>query len=210
MAAAYVAAGLIGRNGTFPDLDMLPLGTMLHNDKPDGNAYGPASPTHLSAAEQRTVMALWCAVRAPLFFGGRLPLGPDEGPTLALLTNTYLLAMHNASAGTRVVNLTGPALVEAVHGAAAAAVEHWAFAADGVGAGGAPTGTVFLAIFNGEDAAANLTVPLAAVGMPAPAARVCATDAWSGRRLPGAWLPSDVFVAPVGAHDAAVFAWVAC
>lgn len=194
-----MSAGLIGANGTFPDLDMLPLGTTLHNDKPDGSVYGPASPTHLTAPEQRTVMALWCAVRAPLFFGGRLPLGADEGATLALLTNPALLAMHNASAGTRVVNLTG------------AAGEHRGFAADAVDGSGGRTGAVYLVLLNGEDAAANVTAPLAGVGLPPAAGNIwCAVDAWSGARLPGSWARIAAFVVPVGAHDAAVFTWTAC
>jgi hypothetical protein len=104
-----MTAGLIGANGTYPDLDMLPLGTCLHNDKDDGQVYGPPSPTHFTRDEQLLLMSLWCIARAPLFFGGRLPLDAGDDWTHSLLTNGEVLAAQNASTAQRVVNVTtGP------------------------------------------------------------------------------------------------------
>ena len=78
-------AHLIGFNGTYPDFDMLPLGTMMHATKAKG-VYGPASPTRLTRDEQVTTMTLWSITRAPLFFGGRLPLDANDTWTLPLLS----------------------------------------------------------------------------------------------------------------------------
>ncbi len=49
LAESY--AHLIGVNDTFPDWDMLPLGTMMHAEKSKG-VYGPASATRLTRDEQ--------------------------------------------------------------------------------------------------------------------------------------------------------------
>ncbi len=38
-------------NDTYPDWDMLPIGTMMHASKEKG-VYGPASPTFLTRDEQ--------------------------------------------------------------------------------------------------------------------------------------------------------------
>ena len=76
---------LIGANGTYPDLDMLPLGTMMHANKEKG-VHGPASPTRLTRNEQVATMTLWSITRAPLFFGGRLPLDANDTWTLPLLS----------------------------------------------------------------------------------------------------------------------------
>ena len=78
-------AHLIGANNSFPDWDMLPLGTMMHASKEKG-VYGPASPTFLTRDEQRTVMTLWSITRAPLMFGGRLPLDVNDTWTLPLIS----------------------------------------------------------------------------------------------------------------------------
>ena len=78
-------AHLIGANNSFPDWDMLPLGTMMHASKEKG-VYGPASPTFLTRSEQTTAMTLWSITRAPLMFGGRLPLDANDTWTLPLIS----------------------------------------------------------------------------------------------------------------------------
>jgi alpha-galactosidase len=64
---------------------MLPLGTMMHGTKEKG-VHGPASPTYLTRDEQVTTMTLWAITRAPLMFGGRLPLDTDDTWTLPLIS----------------------------------------------------------------------------------------------------------------------------
>jgi hypothetical protein len=55
LAESY--AHLIGVNDTFPDWDMLPLGTMMHAEKSKG-VYGPASATRLTRDEQARARAV--------------------------------------------------------------------------------------------------------------------------------------------------------
>ncbi len=70
-------ADVIGYNGAFPDVDMLPLGTIYH----DGGS-GPPSHTFLTQNEQLVLLSLAYITRAPLIFGGRLPLDPADTFTL--------------------------------------------------------------------------------------------------------------------------------
>jgi hypothetical protein len=58
---------------------------MMHASKAKG-VYGPASPTFLTRDEQTTTMTLWCITRAPLMFGGRLPLDANDKWTLPLIS----------------------------------------------------------------------------------------------------------------------------
>lgn len=85
VACAENYAHLIGVNSSFPDWDMLPLGTMMHASAARG-VYGPASPTRLTRDEQKTTMTLWSITRAPLMFGGRLPLDTNDTWTLPLIS----------------------------------------------------------------------------------------------------------------------------
>ena len=126
-------ADLIGFNGAFPDLDMLPMGTIFH----DGGA-GPPSHTRLTENEQLTLLSLAYITRAPLIFGGRLPLDPADTFTLPTLTNPDALAVHDNSSSPRPVNASrGAGLV-------------YAWAAD-VGKGGPAATDVYVALFNAND-----------------------------------------------------------
>ncbi len=70
--------------GSWPDCDMLPLGTV-------GKGFGAERKTLLSAAEQKTLMTLWCVFRSPLMLGAELTL--LDGETLSLLTNPAVLRL---------------------------------------------------------------------------------------------------------------------
>ncbi len=61
-------APLVGKNNTWPDADMLPLGKLRVTNKEGGG-----SPTKFTPDEQQTVMTLWSIFRSPLIFGGDLP-----------------------------------------------------------------------------------------------------------------------------------------
>ena len=81
-----------GRNSTWPDADMLPLGKLRVTAKEGGG-----SPTKFTADEQQTLMTLWCIFRSPLIFGGDLPsLDPA---TLKLITNDEVLQVDQHSHG---------------------------------------------------------------------------------------------------------------
>lgn len=85
-------AEYVGKNDTWPDADMLPLGKLRVTAKEGGG-----SPTKLTADEQLTLMTLWCIFRSPLIFGGDLP--SNDPATNALLTNDEVLAVDQHSRG---------------------------------------------------------------------------------------------------------------
>jgi hypothetical protein len=161
VAAAFAA--LIGRNNTFPDLDMLPVGSVLHASKAAG-VYGPASPTRLSRDEQRTMVSLWAIVRSPLFLGARLPLDPDDTWTLALLTNPEVLAVQNTSTASRPLPSPAPSL--------------HAWTARPFACPSAAIDCAYAALFNAGEEASDVVVAMADV-LPGCAAQVCARDLWA-------------------------------
>jgi hypothetical protein len=78
----------------WPDLDMLPLGHIGLRAE-----VGEPRWTRFTRDEQRTVMTLWSILRSPLMFGGHLP--DNDAWTLSLLANPEVIAVDQASAGTR-------------------------------------------------------------------------------------------------------------
>ncbi|MGC1451495.1 MAG: glycoside hydrolase family 27 protein [Candidatus Sulfotelmatobacter sp.] len=85
-------AQFVGKNGSWPDADMLPLGRLKVTDKEGGGA-----PTKFTPAEQQTVMTLWSIFRSPLIFGGDLP--SNDRATTALITNEEVLEVNQNSHG---------------------------------------------------------------------------------------------------------------
>jgi len=161
-------APYFGAGGTYPDLDMLPLGQVYHM------AQGPFAPSNLTHDEQRLMLTLWCATGAPLIIGARLPLAAGDDWTLRLLTNAEVLAVHNASSGRTPVapiNVTAPPTTYA-----------WASVPDAAAAGSA-----YLSLYNAQDAAADVGVRLAAVPGLRLGSTVCARDLWAGTALPGSF-----------------------
>jgi alpha-galactosidase len=85
-------APFVGRNDTWPDADMLPLGKLKVTDKEGGG-----TPTKFTPDEQQTLMTLWSIFRSPLIFGGDLP--SNDPATTALITNEEVLAVNQHSSG---------------------------------------------------------------------------------------------------------------
>jgi len=85
-------ARLVGKNGTWPDADMLPLGRLRVTDKEGGGV-----PTKFTLDEQRIVMTLWSIFRSPLIFGGDLP--SNDAATTALITNEEVIEVDQHSSG---------------------------------------------------------------------------------------------------------------
>ncbi|HEY6451355.1 MAG TPA: hypothetical protein VIX87_02010, partial [Steroidobacteraceae bacterium] len=79
------------RPGSWPDADMLPLGTLELGRRE----------TRFTPDEQVTLMTLWTIARSPLMIGADLVTLDDA--TLALLTNDEVLAVNQASRGGREV-----------------------------------------------------------------------------------------------------------
>ena len=85
-------AQFVGKNDTWPDADMLPLGKLRVT-----SAEGGGAPTKFTPDEQQTVMTLWCIFRSPLIFGGDLP--SNDAATTGLLTNQDVLEVDQHSSG---------------------------------------------------------------------------------------------------------------
>jgi alpha-galactosidase len=85
-------AELVGKNDSWPDADMLPLGKLRVTSKEGGG-----SPTKFTPDEQQTVMTLWSIFRSPLIFGGDLP--STDSATQALITNQEVLDLDQHSHG---------------------------------------------------------------------------------------------------------------
>jgi alpha-galactosidase len=83
-------ADYVGKNNTWPDADMLPLGRLRVTAKEGGG-----TPTKFTPDEQQTVMTLWSIFRSPLVFGGDLTA--NDRATTALLTNEEVLAVDQQS-----------------------------------------------------------------------------------------------------------------
>jgi hypothetical protein len=82
----------VGKDGTWPDADMLPLGKLKVTDKEGGG-----TPTKFTPDEQQTVMTLWSIFRSPLIFGGDLP--SNDAATTAMITNEEVLEVNQHSTG---------------------------------------------------------------------------------------------------------------
>lgn len=82
------------RAGAWPDADMLAIGYLG-----PAPGWGAARNSRLSAAEQRTLITLWCVSRSPLMIGANLTR--MDGVTRRLLTNPEVLAVdqHSSNAG---------------------------------------------------------------------------------------------------------------
>ena len=89
-------APYIGKDNTWPDADMLPLGKLRITDK-----NGAPQQTRFTPDEQQTLMTLWSIFRSPLIFGGDLPSA--DAATLALLTNREVLDVNQNSSDNRQV-----------------------------------------------------------------------------------------------------------
>lgn len=87
-------AAYVGLDGTWPDADMLPLGTLRLADRDENSRKSRLSPD-----EQRTVMTLWAIFRSPLIFGGDLP--SLDASTESLITNPEVLAVNQTSSENR-------------------------------------------------------------------------------------------------------------
>jgi len=187
---------LLGDSGTWPDFDMLQVGSVIHSY--DSDAL-PPSETRLTRDEQVTAMTLWCVTGTPLIIGGRLPLedNADGAWTLSLLTNAEVLAMHNESAWTSsFVPAESPA----------AEVYGWA-AGTGLAVSFA-TGR-YAALFNANTTSQSVTIRFTDLNYPADTKSVCVRDMWTrtytqpvGGPLPGG---DYGFVSTVNAHGARAF-----
>ena len=81
--------------GAWPDADMLPLGALRRCYDGEPAPFGGGPWTRFTKPEQRTMMTLWCMMRAPLMMGGDMP--ENDAFTLSLLTNGQVLSIERES-----------------------------------------------------------------------------------------------------------------
>jgi alpha-galactosidase len=161
-------AAFVGKNGTWPDADMLPIGKLRVTA-----TEGGGSPSKFMPDEQRTMMTLWCIFRSPLIFGGDLP--SNDAATTALITNEEALDVNQHSSG-------GHQALERGN------VRAWV-------AEGAKAGERFVAVFNLGEMPENVELAWSALGLPARTAEM--RDLWSRKSL-GTTEAIKVRIAPHG------------
>ena len=204
LAKAEEFAAFIGSNDTFPDLDMLPFGTMWHATKEEG-VHGPASPTRLTRDEQTTAMTLWCITRAPLILGARLPLDAGDDFTLALVTNPEILYLQNSTTDNMPLALP-------------VAEQHAWTAVPAQCPPDARGRCVILALFNAADGAAVVSVDLSVLGLGAHGVvtrqlrqtapennTLCVRDLWARQLLPSPDAEASSFSRQLPAHGAGAY-----
>ena len=147
-------AEYVGKNNTWPDADMLPLGKLRVTAKEGGG-----SPTKFTADEQQTVMTLWSIFRSPLIFGGDLP--SNDAATAALITNDEVLAVDQHSSNNHQALEQGNLRV-------------WT----AVAAGGADR---YVAVFNLGESAEDVDLAWSKIGIRSDTAEV--RDLWSKTSL---------------------------
>lgn len=180
--APFFAAADTNPSVTYPDLDMLPIGDIIHD--------GALSPSQFLPREEQLLMTLWCFCGAPLIMGGNLP--PTNPATLPLLTNPRLLAVHGQAHG-RVV-LQGASPGTGVHA--------W-----GAIPNDSPT-DAYVALLNALDVwGTNITLPLASLPW-LPKGKVCAVDLWLG--TPAGVFDGGVFFATIDPHAAGAYRLTQC
>lgn len=80
----------LGRDGGYPDCDMLPLGRI-------GKGFGEERSSRLTKEEQRSMMTLWCMFQSPLMLGAEMTKMEED--TLSLLCNKEVLHLLELPAG---------------------------------------------------------------------------------------------------------------
>jgi len=147
-------AQFVGKNGTWPDSDMLPLGKLKVTDKEGGG-----TPTNFTPDEQQRVMTLWSIFRSPLIFGGDLP--SNDAATTALITNEEVLAVNQHSRG-------GHQSLDRGN------IRAWV-------ADGTKPGEHYVAVFNLGGSAEKVDLRWSDVGLPAQA--VAFRDLWAHKDI---------------------------
>ena len=147
-------AEYVGKNNTWPDADMLPLGHLRVTAKEGGGSV-----SKFTADEQQTMMTLWCIFRSPLVFGGDLP--SNDAATTALISNDEVLAVDQHSAGNR-------------QAFASETVRAWKAEIPG-------TAERYVAIFNLGESSAKVNLPWNKLGITASSPEI--RDLWAQTSL---------------------------
>jgi len=87
---------IIGANGTYPDLDMMPYGSVSCNERGEACGHG-----HAAVEDLDFMMTLYMMFKGPLLFGGKLP--DASGFVKRFLNNKMALAVNKESIKTQVL-----------------------------------------------------------------------------------------------------------
>jgi len=159
--------------GGWPDADMLPIGRIGIRGE-----VGTPRATQFTPDEQVTLMTLWCIFRSPLMFGGHLPESDDL--SLQQITNPEALTVNQCSANNRELFRRGG---------------HIGWLAE------VPdSDDRYLALFNLDDKAAEVTATFQEMGLNGAPAQV--RDLWARRDL---GRHAGVFQAMLPAHGAGLY-----
>ena len=161
------AGNLFGLNGTFGDLDMLPMSASWWADGPDSEKFDLG----------QTIASLYMMARAPLMHAGRLPADPT---TLGFLTNEKALDLHANATRVR---------VGAYEGNCSCVLDHHHYNPSLIvpgtctipaGSGGPPCVATWSAELRGERVGMKINMGENATTVAGLAG---ATDVWTGRAL---------------------------
>jgi alpha-galactosidase len=156
------------RIGAWPDADMLAIGYLG-----PAPGWGAARNSRLSAAEQRTLLTLWCISRSPLMIGANLTR--MDAATRELLINPEVLAVDQRSSAARVVHRDGDVVVWLATPSVGATARANAGTDGGTNAGH------YVAVFNVGEAAQSLDLPWPQIGIDTPVAAL--RDLWLRKDL---------------------------
>ena len=197
IAGNFSDGGLHGANGTWPDLDMLPI---------DAQWWQQGEPVERRDRGQ-LIFSLWCMGRYPLTSAGLLPL---DSLTLSYYTNPRALALNRrAEVAPTSVSYSGNCTCTGGQGSCTiphGPSDHPALpcVATWVAVVGAPGAWTALMVANiGEDAATSST-GFEALGLPATPANVYRVeDVWSGATL-GDFVGDESIVLKLRPHASAL------
>ena len=155
-------APYIGRDHTWPDADMLPLGRI---GAPGESSNGRRN-SRFTHDEQRSVMTLWTIARSPLMFGGDLAgTSLDSDPwTKSLLTNPEVLKVDQHSSNNHPAYAQGQ-------------IRAWVADTE------TPAKQKYLAVFNLGDKATDVNLDWSVFGLSGKEVQV--RDLWQRKSLGG-------------------------
>ena len=173
------------RPGSWPDEDMLPLGSLTPHP-----GWGEPRESRLTHDEARTEFTLWAITRSPLILGGNLTKLDDF--TRSLITNKEVLAMNQTATSTHPIITLPPELRK---------VRIWVAEREHSG----EASSFYVAIFNLDDQPIHLQNKL--VDLSPTLADANLRDVWEDKDLPASasldiTLPAHACVLYKGTHAA--------
>jgi len=177
---------------SWPDPDMLPIGALLQDYSEDGW-------TKFTEDEQRTMMTLWCIMRAPLMIGGELTKVDDF--TTKLVTCPGILGMHcharhSHQVYRRYVDSSGHFTLDKSDDGSELII--WTATCD--------AGGTYIAAFNAGETDISIDIPLSTLEIPSGLCR----NLWTEEliRTDEEFATAEVLHLDIRKHDAAAYLFI--